>query len=41
MDYDRCEQNNLVSKYPERVKRMEKMYNDWAEKAYVNPPLNE
>ena len=41
MDSDRCEQNNLVSKYPERVKRMEKMYNDWAEKAYVNPPLNE
>jgi len=41
MDNDRCEQNNLVSKYPERVKRMEKMYNDWAEKAYVNPPLNE
>lgn len=41
MDKDRGEQNNLVSKYPERVKRMEKMYIDWAEKAYVNPPLNE
>jgi arylsulfatase A-like enzyme len=40
MDEDRCETNNLVKVYPERVKKMEKMYNEWADRAYVNPPLD-
>jgi arylsulfatase len=41
MDKDRCELNNLINQYPGRAKSMEKMYNEWAEKAYVNPPLHE
>lgn len=41
MNIDRCEQNNLIHKYPELAKGMEKIYNDWADNAYVNPPLHE
>jgi arylsulfatase A-like enzyme len=41
MDEDRSETTNLVEKYPERVKKMEKMYYEWADRAYVNPPLYE
>jgi hypothetical protein len=39
MDQDRSETTNLIKKYPKRAKKMEKMYYDWADKAYVNPPL--
>lgn len=40
MDEDRCESNNLIRKYPERAQRMREMYDTWADKAYVNPPLH-
>jgi arylsulfatase A-like enzyme len=39
MNIDRSETINLIRKYPERAKRMEEMYNNWADTAYVNPPL--
>lgn len=40
MDEDRCESNNLIRKYPERAQHMREMYDTWAHKAYVNPPLH-
>jgi len=40
MDEDRCESDNLIRKYPERAQRMREMYDTWADKAYVNPPLH-
>lgn len=41
MDQDRSETTNLIKKYPQRAKKMEEMYHDWANRAYVNPPLFE
>ncbi|MEJ7779664.1 MAG: arylsulfatase [Daejeonella sp.] len=41
IEEDRSEINNLISKYPERAKKMEKMYDVWADRAYVNPPMYE
>ena len=40
MEEDRTEQKNLIKQYPERVERMKKMYKEWADRTYVNPPLN-
>ena len=34
---DRTEQQNLVAKYPERVKSMEKLYFEWADRCHVEP----
>ena len=41
MDQDRTESNDLTKKHPQRARTMEKMYHEWADKAYVNPPLFE
>lgn len=41
MDKDRTESNNLIGQYPERAEAMKKMYLEWADRAYVNPPLYE
>ena len=41
MDEDRCEINNLIMNYPGRAEKMKEMYHEWAERAYVNPPLYE
>ncbi len=41
MNKDRCETNNLIEEYPEQALEMEKRYTEWADRAFVNPPLNE
>ena len=37
MEADRIEMNNLVAQYPDIVKSMERMYEDWAERCDVLP----
>ena len=37
METDRSELNNLAGKYPEKVREMGKMFNEWAWRAYVLP----
>ena len=39
MNKDRSESTNLIKKYPKHAKKMIKMYDEWADKAFVNPPL--
>lgn len=39
MDEDRSEIKNVIDEYPDRAEKMQQMYNDWANRAYVNPPL--
>ena len=34
---DRIEQNNLAIKYPDKVKELTQLYNDWADKSGVIP----
>jgi arylsulfatase A-like enzyme len=41
MDKDRSENHDLSGKYRRRTARMIREYNDWADRAYVNPPLHE
>src|SRR5699024_10948294 len=37
MAEDRCETNNLIAQYPERAKKMEQLYNEWANSHMVVP----
>ncbi len=37
MDTDRTEVNNLAAKYPDRVARMDAMWDDWAKRSQVYP----
>lgn len=41
MDSDRTEENDLSGKHPEIVDRMKREYLDWAERAFVHPPMHE
>lgn len=37
MAEDRCETNNLIDQYPNRAKKMERLYHKWAKSHYVVP----
>ena len=40
MDKDRCENYNIITEYPEMAEKLKNMYLEWADRAFVNPPLN-
>ncbi|MFK5923332.1 MAG: arylsulfatase [Verrucomicrobiota bacterium] len=35
IESDRSEMNNLAAKYPDKVKQMDQVWNDWAERSFV------
>jgi arylsulfatase len=41
MSQDRSESQNLIREYPDLARKLKEMYLDWADRALVNPPLNE
>jgi arylsulfatase len=41
METDRCETRNLIGEFPGLAGNLKSRYNEWADRALVNPPLHE